>query len=79
MAFANVIELQECPELPDPPNGQVHLTGRHFQVLPQKYSHLLNTTEEGAIAPKALVFLGFAINIRFQLSIRMVGKGKKRV
>ena len=39
----------------------------------------LNTTEEGAIAPKALVFLGFAINIRFQLSIRMVDKGKKRV
>ena len=23
---------KECPELPDPPNGQVHLTGRHFQV-----------------------------------------------
>merc|ERR1719204_1056990 len=22
---------KECPELPDPPNGQVHLTGRHFQ------------------------------------------------
>ena len=42
-------------------------------------SHLLNTTEGGAIAPKALVFLGFAINIRFQLSIRMVDKGKKRV
>ena len=35
-AFANVVELQECPELPDPPNGQVHLTGRHFQVLSQR-------------------------------------------
>ena len=22
--------LQECPELPDPPHGDVHLTGRHF-------------------------------------------------
>ena len=22
---------RECPELPDPPNGQVSLTGRHFQ------------------------------------------------
>jgi len=22
---------KECPELPDPPNGQVHLSGRHFQ------------------------------------------------
>ena len=21
---------KECPELPDPPHGQVHLTGRHF-------------------------------------------------
>ena len=42
-------------------------------------SHFWNTTEEGAIAPKALVFLGFAINIRFQPSIRMVDKGKKIV
>ena len=24
---------KECPELPDPDNGQVHLTGRNFQVL----------------------------------------------
>ena len=23
---------KECPELPDPDNGQVHLTGRNFQV-----------------------------------------------
>ena len=23
---------KECPELPDPEDGQVHLTGRHFQV-----------------------------------------------
>jgi hypothetical protein len=23
---------KECHELPDPPNGQVHLTGRNFQV-----------------------------------------------
>ena len=23
---------KECPELPDPHHGQVHLTGRHFQV-----------------------------------------------
>ena len=23
---------KECPELPDPSHGQVHLTGRHFQV-----------------------------------------------
>ena len=22
---------KECTELPDPPNGQVHLSGRHFQ------------------------------------------------
>ena len=22
---------KECPELPDPDNGQVHLSGRHFQ------------------------------------------------
>ena len=29
----DAIENQECPELPDPPNGQVHLTGRHFQVI----------------------------------------------
>ena len=29
----DTIENQECPELPDPPNGQVHLTGRHFQVI----------------------------------------------
>ena len=42
-AFANVIELQECPELPDPPNGQVHLTGRHFQVLLQRYSRVNQT------------------------------------
>ena len=49
-------------------------------VFPTKCSsHLLNTTEEGAIALKALVFLGFAINIRFQLLIRMVDKGKRRV
>ena len=23
---------KECPELPDPDNGQVHISGRHFQV-----------------------------------------------
>ena len=33
---------KECPELPDPPNGQVHLTGRHFQVGYQESSSRLS-------------------------------------
>ena len=28
---------KECPELPDPDHGQVHLTGRHFQVEIETY------------------------------------------
>ena len=34
---------KECPELPDPPNGQVHLTGRHFQVGVRQRYDLINT------------------------------------
>ena len=40
--ICDTIEYQECPELPDPPNGQVHLTGRHFQVIFIK--HFVNSS-----------------------------------
>ena len=46
---------KECPELPDPPNGQVHLTGRHFQVGYQESSSRLSRITRNVIKDQLCV------------------------